>query len=544
MGAAFYWRPLSRQLYFSLIGPSLLAAPWLAAVLHAGAVARARAHRLSHRAARRRALGGRCHRRCVLLADPARVLLAWPSGSQHLLAAVLAALAVHEAMAGRLWTAAGTAFCGVLSHESAGLALPLIPLVVWRERHERRATVRAALAVLAVAAAWAIGYRIALAHGVVMPPGATSAGIGASIARLASVYPRALRAALGMEDTAPAVRAALAGALVLLVWTAIAFSWARPTARRAVRAALPLALAGAAWFAAGVAPLAALLPDWNAWRAWTPTVGFAVAAGAALGAVSPWLAGALVAIKLVALLASPLAPATISASPPVNGSHVSFSQLVRLQRMCDATRRELRRARPHLPRGREHRVLAAAAAHGVRVSRARGRPASGTTIRRSCGTGSARPRGLHATSTCVLSTVTTIRNSWRSSLAPRLESSSAATSWRKRNGTPRSTRCSPSRNRSPATTTGHTTRPIVRNRGFAAFNRGNYDEAARYARLAIDRGPETPDNWTLVALLAMQHNDRRTAEAAVRRALELDPRHDLALDLAKDLGLGAETPAR
>src|SRR5437773_6333216 len=29
MGATFYWRPLSRQVYFTLVGPFLLRAPWI-----------------------------------------------------------------------------------------------------------------------------------------------------------------------------------------------------------------------------------------------------------------------------------------------------------------------------------------------------------------------------------------------------------------------------------------------------------------------------------------------------------------------------------
>ena len=35
MGAAYYWRPVSRQLYFLLVGPWLLRAPWLAPLLAA-----------------------------------------------------------------------------------------------------------------------------------------------------------------------------------------------------------------------------------------------------------------------------------------------------------------------------------------------------------------------------------------------------------------------------------------------------------------------------------------------------------------------------
>src|SRR5262245_32577564 len=34
MGVAYYWRPLSRQLYFGCLGPILISAPWAVVLLH------------------------------------------------------------------------------------------------------------------------------------------------------------------------------------------------------------------------------------------------------------------------------------------------------------------------------------------------------------------------------------------------------------------------------------------------------------------------------------------------------------------------------
>src|SRR5437870_2914566 len=106
MGATYYWRPLSRQLYFSLVGPWLLAAPWGDALLHAlllGAIGvlvfRIARRDLAPPVAAAMAAG-------VVITEPARVLLGWPSGAQHLLAALFALLAVHEMQARRLPTAA------------------------------------------------------------------------------------------------------------------------------------------------------------------------------------------------------------------------------------------------------------------------------------------------------------------------------------------------------------------------------------------------------------------------------------------------------
>ena len=70
-----------------------------------------------------------------------------------------------------------------------------------------------------------------------------------------------------------------------------------------------------------------------------------------MGTVSPRLAGAAVALRFVPLLIAPLAPITVTKVPPQNGSHVSFQQLTRLQRIVSATRRAMLAGVPSLPRG-------------------------------------------------------------------------------------------------------------------------------------------------------------------------------------------------
>src|SRR5439155_2786383 len=132
-----------------------------------------------------------------------------------------------------------------------------------------------------------------------------TANPGMLIARLPDLLGRACLAALSAEDLGPDGRPLVALSITALALVALATAGRDAAARRRVRAVLPLVLAAAAWFVAGAIPLAALLPDWNAWRAWTPTLGFDVAAGAALGAVSPWLAGGLAVIKLSGLLMAP-----------------------------------------------------------------------------------------------------------------------------------------------------------------------------------------------------------------------------------------------
>ena len=197
MGATFYWRPMSRQLYFSLVGGAVLARPWVASAVNAALLLALGA--LLYRIARRGMAPPVAATIALfpLLAEPARALLAWPSGAQHLLAAVGAALALHEALAGRRVTAAAAALAGVLSHESAALVLPGLPLVAWFRTRDRRETALWAGAAAAVAALWMAGYAIARHHGVAMPPRVGGLSL---IGRLPRLLLLALTATLNLEE--------------------------------------------------------------------------------------------------------------------------------------------------------------------------------------------------------------------------------------------------------------------------------------------------------------------------------------------------------
>src|SRR5439155_20058550 len=111
--------------------------------------------------------------------------------------------------------AALLAACGIASHESAALALLALPAAAWRrasgppdsQRPGRPHPAAAALASTAlVLGAWVLGYRIALAHGVRLPP--RPAGMF-PLAHAPDLLSRAIPAALDLEDQAPLRRAAL-----------------------------------------------------------------------------------------------------------------------------------------------------------------------------------------------------------------------------------------------------------------------------------------------------------------------------------------------
>ena len=346
MGAAFYWRPLSRQLYFTLVGPWMLQFPWVAAAVNATLLLAIAF--LLHRIARHFVSVPVATAVAVfpLLSEPARVLLGWPSGAQHLLSAAAVLLAMHEVLSGRLMTAALAALGGLLSHESAVLVLPMLPLVTWMRTRRLDTTGRAAAITATVAAAWGIGYALALRHGVRLP---ASSDMHSLAHQLPSLYGHAVIAALNLEDISSRSRLLLMCGYMGIVMAAVVLLATRSSRLQFAQLG-PALFAADIWFALGLLPLVMLLPDWNAWRAWIPTLGFAVGTTALLGLVSPWLAAGWVTLKLVALLVSPTAGIAVSNLPPTSASHDSFAQIARLQRLASATRRVLLQHDPAFPR--------------------------------------------------------------------------------------------------------------------------------------------------------------------------------------------------
>ncbi len=346
MGAPYYWRPVSRQLYFLLAGPWLMSAPWLAPLL--AALLLLALYAVLYRLARRRfdapvSAAIACF---PLLAEPARIFLAWPSAAQHLLPTVFAALAVERAAAGRLTFAAAASLLALLSNEAAIVVLPTLPLVAWFRTRSWRETARWGAGTTAVAALWGAGYAVARAHGVGLPPGA---GAGLPAEALWSVVVRTFVAQTGGEGLPPALSGPHLALCGLLVAVALAGSFSR-AARKRIADAAPVLLGGLAWFVAGAVPLAMIFPDWNAWRTTVAALGLAFALTGWLALVSPWLAGLLVALRLAALLLASPAPALVTGEPPP-GSDLCLARIVRLQRIVGSSRTALLDRYPRLEPG-------------------------------------------------------------------------------------------------------------------------------------------------------------------------------------------------
>jgi hypothetical protein len=527
MGATYYWRPVSRQLYFSLVGGALLTRPWVACGVNAALLLALSA--LLYRVARRgfappvaAAIAA-----FPLLLEPARALLAWPSGVQHLLAAAAAALALHEALAGRRLTAGASALVGVLSHESAALVLLAFPLAAWFRTRDRREVRSWAAIAGGVAVSWMAGYAVALRHGVVLPPRTGLYPFG----RLPHLVSLVFNAALNLEDAVPWVRATVI--IGTLAATAIAvFLIARGRRSKAPGPAVWLA---AAWFAIGILPLAVLLPDWNAWRALVPTVGLGFAITGLLGVASPWLCAGFVLLRFMALEFSMLAPGAVMPAPMATASQMGFPRIARLQRIVESTRREMTHDLPRLERGTAARYwnMPRLAEVGymdtlalkvwyrdptLSWARLGGTPGLKARVDVLVEFGAPEAWPAHVIEPAAL-------RHYLAGAAAIFEDRPAACDSlmvlagqeHHRNGAFRSV--------------------LYRNRGRIAFSMGRYASADSLARLAVATNGNDPEALALMAATAMATRDRERAAAAVQRCLAIDPRHPVALQIATVLGI-------
>ena len=348
MGAPYYWRPVSRQLYFVLIDPILFTAPWLVSVLHAALLAATSF--FVYRIARPAFGPGVAIAISIfpLVSEPARALLVWPTGAQYILAMLGAAIAVHEALAGRAWTAAAAALGAMLSHGAAAPVLYALPLIAWLRTRKLRVGLTWAALALAVAAIWIGGHWIGREHGTQFFAGGTLDATFPS--RLLRAVATVTTALFNLEDGPAGVRAFAWAGYALLLGAAL-FLFARDRAARARLRQRVLPLAGAAaWFLLAVAPLALLFPDWSSWRTGLAALGLGVLVVGLVGTARPWLASGFAALLAITLLVAPQPERVVRRDPPVTASRTGFLRLARFQIAVDGARRELARAVPPVPK--------------------------------------------------------------------------------------------------------------------------------------------------------------------------------------------------
>jgi hypothetical protein len=341
-GFPYYWRPLTRQLYYACLGDALLAAPWVAGVVHA-AFLLALAH-LLHRIGRRTLppVAALCFALLPFVAESARLLLVWPACAQPLFGTTFAAAAVYAALAGRSLLAALALLAGLLSYEQAAWAAPLVAGLLAREGVPARRRLLRLAPVGLVLALWFAGLAVARSHGVAWPTAGRSDDPAAALAEVVAV--------VADVDVVPAPWATvLLVAQVVLVGVALALAVrhsraASSRARREEGGAAPPSRALLACAVLGILGLTpALLTTSGLWaprHAFLPSLllGFAVIGVCARA--GPGFAPALVLLRALALVLAPVASPLV-VDEPIGGARTSFPELVRLQRILESTRRTL-----------------------------------------------------------------------------------------------------------------------------------------------------------------------------------------------------------
>ena len=348
MGGSPYWRPVSRQLYYALLGPFMLRAPWLVALVHLALLAVLvmvlfRSARRVFSPAIAAALAT-----FPVLGEPARALLAWPTGGEPLLAMVFAALAVQSALERRRLRTTLAATAAILSYEQALLLVPVLVVLVLGRRAGGGEGARPWLApALLATGALVLGHLLAGRSGAGLLRGGWTPE---PLATPLSVLAKAIACQLNVEDLGSPTRQLVWAGYAALLVTAVTLLARRDCRARVARHALLLA-GGAAWFVAGMLIAGLGSPGWFPWRTALPALGLAVALIGLLGSLTPRLAVGFVAVRLVALLLAPAIPARVQGTLPLASSQHAFVRLARLQRVVDSARRAMWARYPSLPRG-------------------------------------------------------------------------------------------------------------------------------------------------------------------------------------------------
>ena len=352
-GSSAFWRPIPHQLYYALLGNLIVTHPTAVAGIHVACLALGTA--LLYRAFRIVWSGplAACAATFPLFSESTRTLIGWPSHFVDLGLFLFIAIALHESSRRRLPTTLVALVLALLCKEVALVAAILIPLMPYaRERRER---IRWAIACTATAGAWGMVYlvirqhaHLALPHGIEQDPALLSTPL---TTRFAWALAASLRALMSLPIVADS-HELLALALALLVTVAALTIALRSAAARARLVAVRAWVAwGLAWFLLSTATLTPIFPLWQPNRSHLASAGLGVATAAALGAVHPGLAAAVVGSRLVMLALAPPAARVIASAPPATGAFMDFAKLTRLQRFMRATRIALHEQVPRPPHG-------------------------------------------------------------------------------------------------------------------------------------------------------------------------------------------------
>lgn len=359
-GSPLYWRPLSRQLYYQVLGPLLLAWPFAIALIHAALLALASV--LLYRALRPAwpAPAAALAASFPLVLDAARQVVSWSSCAQDLLALVFGAVALHALSRGRRPLALGALLAALLCKETAIAFAPALALWPAHTRGGRESPAAPATradrlrtlagALLVTGAWWFVHEWVSRRAGLLPPPRGAGEAAGPGPLEQALFAMRGVWLDLwSVRDSASLSFAWVPVAVLVLLGSGIAFGFASPRGRRHLRDALPWVAWGLLWAGVAMLPLARFMPAWSSHRSVIPAVGIGIALVALLRAApTAWLA-MIAGVRLAALLTSPEPAPRIA----VSGSNIDFdfSRIATLQRLSHDVHATLFRAHPTLPHG-------------------------------------------------------------------------------------------------------------------------------------------------------------------------------------------------
>ena len=526
MGSNFYWRPLGRQLYYAALQPFFFTAPWMVALAHALLLFATFA--VVFRIARRAWPASVAAAIAVfpLLAEPTRTLLVWPTGGEYLMAMLASALAVHEALAKRWWTAGLFALAALLCHEASALVLPAILVIAWRRRAVIPGVVTAAL----VALVWYAGHLVAQSHGAGWLDRGAPGG-SAPLRWLEATF-RVVMSQLNLEELGGShVVIALGYAAVLFVALAILARDRPPGAKTAATAIA----AGVAWLAVGALPLA-FLAQWNAWRSAFPALWLGFLVIGLPGIARPWLAYATLGLRTLALVLAPTAAALVTLEPPPSFSGMSFVRVARLQRTAERTRVALLAHDRTLPKGATISYWSRLAVTEIALV-----PPKAPRVWYGDSTITWqwlwRPGGLDQRNDVVLSFDPEVPRPAVVIEPTTLERARAAIAATER-GEARaadSLLVAALEAQSPHPS-GQLTLWVVRNRARIAYQAGAFDQAERMNQVSFEMVGPTPEYFGLASLLALRKGQFAVARELAHKALLLEAGNPLALRAQAEIG--------
>jgi tetratricopeptide (TPR) repeat protein len=282
-------------------------------------------------------------------------LITWPSQFGDLGAFLFSMLALHEASRQRMRSALPALALALLCKEAAVVTAVLLPFMPGVAGDRPGARARWLAGSGGVLVAWAAAYSWVRSHaGLELPHGLErdSALLATPLpARLGWAWSNSLGAIHSLTARPAPGDMLVYAVLALLIAMALGMVARGGAARERLARHRRWILWGLAWFLLAAASLAPIYPLWAPVRSQFASVGWGICAISLLAVARPALAGVLVGLRLLLLLASPGPPRWITPEVIDRGASVDFGRISRIQLLMEESRRCLTRRFPVLAPG-------------------------------------------------------------------------------------------------------------------------------------------------------------------------------------------------